>query len=415
MAVLKSEVGSIVAVQTCTGAKIIEARNSHPEISLLNGMLVHANGTSEPSLVDQINHENQRSSGRSRVPTRKLVESSLKDSTRLIFLSTEGDERNFASQSPSNDPAGSRRTRQRRGGAFEQVEGGATKALAEGREKRRRGASSDCVEGAMARRSKRTAALQGQISRESCMEKPLVRRGDRVLGSAKISSRKLALRTSRPGRSSTQSRPSGTRGRPARDVPARCRISKAVSLSRPASERQRRTRDSNSNSGMSRDSKTLSVSSLRRLPVVKSGTGTKTRLDLTSSGGSSAAPAGRKAVSAPGKAAFRGGEDGDDVSTGSSETGSTHRRDWGLMEVDAVGRNRPPFARTMLYHGTVPFPLPADLGDQAPARNWVIKRWPDKTNRRKIDQEVHECIKAHPNPHLVRILDVSPSEGVLME
>ena len=409
---LKSEVGSIVAVQTCTGAKTIEARNSHTEISLLNGMLVHANGTSEPSLVDQINHENQRSSGRSRVPTRKLVESSLKDSTRLIFLSTEGDERNSASQSPSNHPAGSRRTRQRRGGAFEQAEGGATKALAEGREKRRRGASADCVEGDIARRSKRTAALQGQLNREPCMEKLLVRRGDRVLGSAKISSRKLALRTSRPGRSSTQSRPAGTRGRPARDVPARCRISKAVSRSRPASERQRRTRDSNS--GMSRDSKTLHVSSLRRLPVVKSGTGTKTRLDLTSTGGSSVAPAGRKIVSAPGKAAFRG-EDGDDVSTGSSETGSTHRRDWGLMEVDAVGRNRPPFARTMLYHGTVPFALPADLGDQAPARNWVIKRWPDKTNRRKIDQEVHECIKAHPNPHLVRILDVSPSEGVLME
>ena len=148
------------------------------------------------------------------------------------------------------------------------------------------------------------------------------------------------------------------------------------------------------------------------MSFLKSETGSKTRLDLTSLGTTS-----RKS-SAAGKSVARGDEE-DDASTGSSSNGSSeqssHRRDWGLMEVDAVGRNRPPFARTMLYHGTVPFALPADLSDQTPARNWVIKRWPDKANRRKIDQEVHECIKNHPHPYLVRIVDVSPSEGILME
>lgn len=29
------------------------------------------------------------------------------------------------------------------------------------------------------------------------------------------------------------------------------------------------------------------------------------------------------------------------------------KRDWGLMQVDVVGRNRPPFARTLLCHGVI--------------------------------------------------------------
>lgn len=107
--------------------------------------------------------------------------------------------------------------------------------------------------------------------------------------------------------------------------------------------------------------------------------------------------------------------------------GAYQRRDWGLKMVDAVGRNKPPFSRTMLYYGTPPFPLPADVQLHATCRGsagssgagamWVVKRWPDKVSsgRKKIDKQVHERIQQNPHPHVVRILDVSPSEGLLME
>jgi hypothetical protein len=96
------------------------------------------------------------------------------------------------------------------------------------------------------------------------------------------------------------------------------------------------------------------------------------------------------------------------------------RRDWGLRIVRAVGRNRPPFARTMLYHGTPP----SVLGSLSQTRHfkqvgfgglWVVKRWPGSNARKLIDTQVHECIRSNPHPHLVRILDVSSTEGVLMD
>ena len=102
----------------------------------------------------------------------------------------------------------------------------------------------------------------------------------------------------------------------------------------------------------------------------------------------------------------------------------THTRcsDWGLRTVAAVGRNRPPFARTMLCHGTLPFPLPPDLktgvgGRGTYTRNWVVKKWPSKTSaeRMRTDKQVHQVIQKHPHANIVRILDVSATEGVLME
>jgi serine/threonine protein kinase len=96
------------------------------------------------------------------------------------------------------------------------------------------------------------------------------------------------------------------------------------------------------------------------------------------------------------------------------------RRDWGLRMVRAVGRNRPPFARTMLYNGT----LPSVLESLSQTRHfnqvglgglWVVKRWPGSNARKLIDTQVHECIRSNPHPHLVRILDVSSTEGVLMD
>jgi hypothetical protein len=62
-------------------------------------------------------------------------------------------------------------------------------------------------------------------------------------------------------------------------------------------------------------------------------------------------------------------------------------RNWGLKMMDAVGRCRPPFARTLLFHGTLPFPLPADLhSGEGHGRHWVVKRWPNNSSaaRRKI-------------------------------
>ena len=96
------------------------------------------------------------------------------------------------------------------------------------------------------------------------------------------------------------------------------------------------------------------------------------------------------------------------------------RRDWGLRLVRAVGRNRPPFARTMLMVGN----LPSVLESWSQTRHfnqvglgglWVVKRWPGSNARKLIDTQVHECIRSNPHPHLVRILDVSSTEGVLMD
>jgi len=392
MAVQNGEVASIVSVHVCSVARPLEASL---QLSSEHGIALRSHGGEKESAAD--NDENQRTSSRSRTPTQRLAESSLKDSTRLIFLHGEnqgsGDEGSSSSPSPTNDDGGTRRSgrsgteSRRRRGAFDPDERDVTDAsLVEGGEKRRRGASGD-AEGASSR-PKRAAAAAGEAKREFCMDK--MARRVRSEGSATSSLNHAAS----PIRSDAARRPS-------RDVTRK--RDRRPSLQRPiVSEKVR--------NGVSRKVKVLNGSSLSKLAVVKPGAGGKTRLDFSSHGFSSAA---KKAAHTSGKSVAKD-EHGDDVSTGSSEQ-SFHRRDWGLMEVDAVGRNRPPFARTMLYHGTVPFPLPADLSDQAVARNWVIKRWPDKTNRRKIDQEVHECIKAHPNPYLVRILDVSPSEGVLME
>mmetsp|Transcript_21377 Transcript_21377/g.34223 ORF Transcript_21377/g.34223 Transcript_21377/m.34223 type:complete len:619 (-) Transcript_21377:577-2433(-) len=108
--------------------------------------------------------------------------------------------------------------------------------------------------------------------------------------------------------------------------------------------------------------------------------------------------------------------------TGDGNDSAFSRRDWGLRTVAAVGRNRPPFARTMLCHGTLPFPLPPDLktgvgGRGTYTRNWVVKKWPSKTSaeRMRTDKQVHQVIQKHPHANIVRILDVSATEGVLME
>lgn len=393
MAVLNSEVGSIMAVQVCSGARTVEALSKHTnEYSLANGTPPRPNGDSKESAEDLLNGDNQRSSGRSRTPTRRLAESNLKDSTRLIFVSGEGrgsgDEgSSSASPSPSNDQGDARRGI-RRGGPLVRSESGSIAAPEEGREKRRRDAGAESEE-SVTSRPKRTAATIGESKREMCTEKLFVRRTGRSGASGKPPSQEGVSLRSSSRHAAAHTRPAAAR-RPARDIARR--------------------RDGT----FAPESKSVNGRSVRKLHLVKSGSGSKTRLDLAASSASSAASSGKRTHSTTGKSVARG-EEGDDMSTESSEQGSTHRRDWGLMEVDAVGRNRPPFARTMLYHGIVPFALPADLNDQARARNWVIKRWPDKTNRRKIDQEVHECIKAHPHPYLVRILDVSPSEGVLME
>ena len=96
------------------------------------------------------------------------------------------------------------------------------------------------------------------------------------------------------------------------------------------------------------------------------------------------------------------------------------RRDWSLSMVRAVGRTRPPFARTMLYHGTLPSVLESlsqtkHFNQVGLGGRWVVKRWPDSNARKLIDMQVHECIRSNPHPHLVRILDVSFTEGVLMD
>eukprot|EP00960_Hanusia_phi_P047788 758587-Hanusia_phi.AAC.4 len=96
-----------------------------------------------------------------------------------------------------------------------------------------------------------------------------------------------------------------------------------------------------------------------------------------------------------------------------SSTSTPHKRDWGLKMVNAVGKIKPPFARTYLFCGKIPQQLAKE--DTKSSFNWIIKRWTDKSNRRKIDVEVHECIKANPHPHVVRVIDINESEGILME
>jgi hypothetical protein len=55
-------------------------------------------------------------------------------------------------------------------------------------------------------------------------------------------------------------------------------------------------------------------------------------------------------------------------------------------EPAAVGRNRPPFSRTNLYYGTLPFALPPEMarggaGDKGGAQGcWVVKQWLHKAS-----------------------------------
>ena len=336
--------------------------------------------------------DNQRTSGRPRTPTRRLTESNLKDATRFILLNGNRHavgEGASSSPSPNNDATSLRRGARRMGEDKKLCSLGKAEPVEGGRGKRRRSESTSNARG----RPKRTAAVDGEAKLAICIEKMVQRRASPGAAKVRKASPKPASR-SRHG--STQGQTAAARRPATREL-------------KTASRRQ-------TGRGGSRVMSLASGHNVRQIPVVKSGSG-KTRLMLTSQGASSANPAGKKAVPGSGRQPVRA-EDRDDVSTGSSSGGSEqgfHRKDWGLMEVDAVGRNRPPFARTMLYHGTVPFPLPADLCDETPTKNWVIKRWSKNGGRRKIDQEVHECIKANPHPYLVRILDVSPSEGVLMD
>jgi len=90
------------------------------------------------------------------------------------------------------------------------------------------------------------------------------------------------------------------------------------------------------------------------------------------------------------------------------------KKDWGLVHVDVVGRHRPPFAKTILCHGTVQ-PGVRWSGEGCPAGQWVVKRWSDKSARRKVDFEVHEKIRANPCTWVVEIAGVHSHDGVLME
>ena len=393
---VRREFSSVMSVDACVEAKT-KGASEEPQ-PLVAGDVARPHEDNTKSNGDSNSSASQRNSSRARVPTRRLVESSLKDSTRFFLLKgrrQKVEDNQPSSPSPANDEGSARKSVRRK----RLVEGeklgasGSMDGRKAGREKRRRSERNENFREAGSR-PRRTAAVIGEAKREMCMEKLLVRGRGR---SAVSGSRASASPYSRAKHGRAPSR-SGAARRPVREV-----------------SRRRTGRQAPQGKNVSRNSR-LTSGRLRQIPVVKSDSGSKTRLLLSSKGASGFS--GKRTASGYGKHAWRG-EDGDDESTGSSSNGvseqSFHRKDWGLMEVDAVGRNRPPFARTLLYHGTVPFPLPADLCDQTPARNWVIKRWSDKGNRRRIDQEVHECIKAHPHPYLVRILDVSPSEGVLME
>jgi hypothetical protein len=81
--------------------------------------------------------------------------------------------------------------------------------------------------------------------------------------------------------------------------------------------------------------------------------------------GSKESPPKNSSKQAPSKRLSKGSQDGEPSAAagGTSNTEGessaaavvtgNQRRDWGLMHVDVVGRNRPPFARTLLFHGPI--------------------------------------------------------------
>jgi hypothetical protein len=81
--------------------------------------------------------------------------------------------------------------------------------------------------------------------------------------------------------------------------------------------------------------------------------------------GSKESPPKKSSKQAPTKRLSKGSQDGEQSAAAGSTSGSegespaaavvtgNQRRDWGLMHVDVVGRNRPPFARTLLFHGPI--------------------------------------------------------------
>ena len=94
MAVLNSEVASIV-VHASAGAKSLDENSQRaPPILALDlteqraatPVMLHA--SSDDKYAEDSHADSQRSSGRSRTPTRRLAESNLKDSTRLIVFDT---------------------------------------------------------------------------------------------------------------------------------------------------------------------------------------------------------------------------------------------------------------------------------------------------------------------------------------
>jgi len=63
--------------------------------------------------------------------------------------------------------------------------------------------------------------------------------------------------------------------------------------------------------------------------------------------------------------------------------------------IRTVGRNSPPFCRTILFRGVLPFEQPAG-SLPAPDRSgghWVVKRWPDKVSagRKRIGELAVGC------------------------
>ena len=109
-------------------------------------------------------------------------------------------------------------------------------------------------------------------------------------------------------------------------------------------------------------------------------------------------------------------EGGDEGLSGSGKpNGGAHRRDWGLMHMGDVGRNKPPFARTLLFKGSLSSGVRFS-GEPSPQNTrWVVKRWPEKSTRRKVDLEVHELIRQNPCHNIVEIVGVDANDGVLME
>ena len=112
---VRREFSSVMSVDACVEAKT-KGASEEPQ-PLVAGDVARPHEDNTKSNGDSNSSASQRNSSRARVPTRRLVESSLKDSTRFFLLKgrrQKVEDNQPSSPSPANDEGSARKSVRRK-------------------------------------------------------------------------------------------------------------------------------------------------------------------------------------------------------------------------------------------------------------------------------------------------------------